>query len=93
MAKKHLYRNVTSFGTSDLPKMLLILEKVYSNDFGDVLSFTCFYNFINKHKQFVYQTDVPASLCFCEICENVCLMGEALKDYNISKDIQQWYTT
>ena len=56
-------------------------KKSYSNEFGEVLSFTCFYNFIKKHKQFVNQRDNPASSCLCEICENACLMGKALKNY------------
>ena len=30
-------------------------EKSYATEFGEALSFSCFYNFIKKHKQFVYQ--------------------------------------
>ena len=49
-------------------------EKSYSNELGKVLSVTCFYNFIRKHKQFVCQNNIPASLYLGEICENTCLM-------------------
>ena len=64
-------------------------EKSYATEFGEALSFSCFYNFIKKHKQFVYQRDIPASSCLCEICENASLMGKAL---NRLKDIKGYPT-
>ena len=42
-------------------------EKSYPTEFGEALSFSCFYNFIKKHKQFVHQRDIPATSCPCEI--------------------------
>ena len=54
-------------------------EKSYSNKFGESLSFTCFNNFIKRHKQFVYQKDILASSCLWEICGNACLITKALK--------------
>ena len=64
-------------------------QKSYATEFGEVLSFSCFYNFIKKHKQFVYQRDIPASSCLCEIRENASLMGKAI---NRLKDIKGYPT-
>ena len=60
-------------------------EKSYATELGEALSFSCVYNFIKKHKQFVYQRNIPATSCLCEICENASLMGKAL---NRLKDIK-----
>ena len=73
MAKKHLYRNSTSLNLRDVLNIINTGEKSYSNKFGAVLSFTYFNNVIKKHKQFLYQRDILASSCLCEICKNTSL--------------------
>ena len=77
--KTFLQKQYNLWNLRDALNTINIREKCYSNKFGEVLSFTCFYNFIKKHKQFVYQRDIPASSRLCEICENACLMGKALE--------------
>ena len=59
--------------------------KSYAIKFGEALSFSCFYNFIKKYRQFVYQRDIPASSYLYEICEKASVMGKAL---NRLKDIK-----
>ena len=78
--KRYLFWNLR-----DALNMINTGEKSYASEFGEALSFSCFYNFIKKHKQVVYQRDIPASSCLCEICENDSLMGKTL---NRLKDIK-----
>ena len=46
--------------------------------FGEPLTFTKFYQFIKKKKQFIFQRDIPDTSCLCEICGNTTLMAKAI---------------
>ena len=72
--KTFLQKNYLFWNLRDVLNIINTGEKSYSNKLGKVLSVACFYNFIRKHKQFVYQNNIPASLYLGEICENTCLM-------------------
>ena len=72
--KTFVQKNYLFWNLRDVLNIINTGEKSYSNELGKVLSVACFYNFIRKHKQFVYQNNIPASLYLGEICENTCLM-------------------
>ena len=84
-AKTFVQKGYLLWNLRDALKIINTGEKSYATEFGEASSFSCFYNFIKKHRQFVYQRDIRASSYLCEICENNSLMGKAL---NRSKDIK-----
>ena len=84
-AKTFVQKGYLLWNLRDALKIINTGEKSYATEFGEASSFSCFYNFIKKHRQFVYQRDIRASSYLCEICENASLMGKAL---NRSKDIK-----
>ena len=53
-------------------------EESFKVKFGEPLTFTKFYQFIKKKKQFIFQRDIPYTSCLCEICENTTLMAKAI---------------
>ena len=62
-------------------------KESFKEKFGEPLSFTKFYQFIKKKKQFIFQWDIPDTSCLCEICENPTLMVKAKRKEK--KAIQQ----
>lgn len=40
------------------------------------LSFSVFYHFIKRKKQFIFQRDIPDTSCLCEVCENAAMYEE-----------------
>ena len=46
--------------------------------FEKKLTFSQFYDFLKRHKEYVYNTNIPHSSCLCEICENASLFAKGL---------------
>jgi len=47
----------------------------FEDTFGEPLSFSQFYCFINSKKQIILQKDIPDTSCLREVCENASLMA------------------
>ena len=56
-----------------------MVQKRFSRRSWASLTFTKFYQFIKKKKQFIFQRDIPDTSCFCEICESETLMAKAIR--------------
>ena len=84
MAKKHLHRNGTSFGTLEtLQISSIVVKKVMQLNLEKLYQLAAFIILLrSKH---TLSINIPASSCLCEICENASLMGKAL---NRLKDIK-----
>ena len=54
-------------------------EDGFSTKFEADLLFAVFYRFMKRHKQFVYQRDIPETSCLCEVYENAAMMAKALR--------------
>ena len=77
MAKKHLHRNGTSFGTLEtLQISSIVVKKVMQLNLEKLYQLAAFIILLrSKH---TLSINIPASSCLCEICENASLMGKAL---------------
>ena len=65
------------------------LKESFKETFGEPLTFTKFYQFIKKKKQFIFQWNIPDTYCLCKIYENATLMAKAIRIEK--KAIQQHY--
>ena len=67
-----MYKKDTYFG---------IYEKLwkFNEKFGEPSTFTKFYQFVKKKKQFIFQRDITDTSCFCKICDNATLMAKAIQ--------------
>ena len=84
MAKKHLYRNGTSFGTLEtLQISSIVVKKVMPLNLEKLYHLAAFIILLRSRHNL--SINIPASSCLCEICENASLMGKAL---NRLKDIK-----
>ena len=63
----------------DASEILNGQKESFKEKFGEPLTFTKFYQFIKKKKQFIFQQDILDTLCLCEICENATLVAKAIR--------------
>ena len=63
----------------DALEILNDLKESFKEKFGEPLTFTKFYQFIKKKKQFIFQRDIPDTSCLCKICKNATLMAKAIQ--------------
>ena len=50
---------------------------MYQN-FEEKLKFSQLCDFLKRHKEHVYNSNIPHSSCLCEICENTSLLAKGL---------------
>ena len=80
MEKSSLYKKKNLlWSLNDCLSILNNQEDGFSTKFEADLSFAVFYRFMKRHKQFVYQRDIPETSCLCEVCENAAMMAKALR--------------
>ena len=51
------------------------------------LSFCQIYNFLKMHKKVAYNSDIPHSSCFCEVCKKASLLAKGINSSLNSSDI------
>ena len=50
----------------------------FHQTFDKLLAFSQLYDFLNVHKEYCYNKDIPHGSCLCEICENCVLLSKGL---------------
>ena len=81
---KYLPRQYFLWTLKDLLDMINGSELHSSNfvpSFSEKLSFSQLYDFIKSHKQFVYNKNIPHTLCLCDTCEYIVLLAKGLNNY------------
>ena len=71
----YLHRQYLLWTLKDLLDIINGSELHSSNfvsTFWEKLSFSKLYDFIESHKQFVYNKNIPHTPCLCDTCKNIC---------------------
>ena len=82
--QKYLPRQYLLWTLKDLLVIINGSELHSSNlvsTFSEKLSFSQFHDFIENHKQFVYNKNIPHTSCLCDTCENIVLLAKVLNNY------------
>ena len=82
--QKYLSRQYFLWTLKDLLDIINGNELHSSNfvsTFSEKLTFSQLYDFIKSHKQFVYNKNIPHTLCLCDTCEYIVLLAKGLNNY------------
>ena len=80
----YLHRHYLLWTLKDLLDIINGSELHSSNfvsTFSEKLSFTKLYDFIESHKQFGYNKNIPHTPSLCDACENIILLAKDLNNY------------
>ena len=65
-------------------------SETYTERFAEKLTFSMFYKFIKRRKEYVFHKNIPHYTCLCETCENAVLLakglGHACKSQHVPSD-------
>ena len=82
MVKGVMYKKAQKYLLWNLQDALEILngqKESFKEKFGEPMTFTKFYQFIKKKKEFISQRDILDTSCLCEIYDNASLGAKAIR--------------
>ena len=52
----------------------------YVDTYGEELLFSVLYRFLKKHKQYIFNKNIPQNACLCKICEKAILLSKVVSN-------------